>query len=685
MRSPPLILGATVAASLMLASRGAIAGPQLWPFDFDVNLAADPAAVQGLITKGSSGLPGLPDTGMTTETLAGPVKLWLWDPSAELLAHVASSGPGPFSWPVTLSACAKHGSFSIPTVLAPNAPPQCKTYDDQVHTALADTGACKDIEQPEWYVLLAPPHKIDATTTSDFVSFIGVLGEALHHAEPLPDGLLPAGWIEQLRRVLDKLRYEALAKNAADAAARYQTAADVLNANATCFDPAARASLLSSIGDLQSELSAQSAWLDQLKTTGEAQVAKELLQLGAHSRARLPLAHPSLTWAEREWLAYWFGGVTWRCRGGGLLPLGSTQDARKYFVRNAFGLIGDMAGGQDGKDAAENIFAAITQGWGEWMDMGHTPGGNDKYYDLVGMTDRGRRQVDCLSVVDCFNLYQPTSLDNSAVHLLANRKYDTVDLMAGGLEMGPGYYHAYDQLPAFTWANGLTSPYGAFIDGATAIGEFHAGASIALGFARSLLKGYDTGGPPTCTIDCVNKQCGDDLCGGSCGDCSGGLTCNASGQCAPPCTPSCSGKSCGPDSCGGTCGTCAGNETCDNGVCVAGAADSGVDASHEAGPIDSGPDAGTAGSGTDAEPETDGAAGSSTVEPVASSGCGCTLARQTRLPWESIVALGGLGWLLVRPRRGRNTVEVVAATCRRKVVGAVRPGEPTSKRLHHRA
>ena len=38
-----------------------------------------------------------------------------------------------------------------------------------------------------------------------------------------------------------------------------------------------------------------------------------------------------------------------------LIPLGGTNDARLYYVRSAFQLIGEMAGGQDGKDAAEDI------------------------------------------------------------------------------------------------------------------------------------------------------------------------------------------------------------------------------------------------------------------------------------------------------------------------------------------
>ena len=56
-----------------------------------------------------------------------------------------------------------------------------------------------------------------------------------------------------------------------------------------------------------------------------------------------------------------------------------------------------------------------------------------------------------------------------------------------------------------------------------------------------------------CTPDCTAKQCGDDGCGGSCGDCIGQDEC-IDGQCV--CQPDCEGKTCGDDGCGGSCGNC---------------------------------------------------------------------------------------------------------------------------------
>src|SRR5260221_2069031 len=114
-----------------------------------------------------------------------------------------------------------------------------------------------------------------------------------------------------------------------------------------------------------------------------------------------------------------------------------------------------------------------------------------------------------------------------------------------------------------------------------------------------------------CTPDCKNKQCGDDGCGGVCGDpagCGKGFICdmgtckemascgNAAATCEPMlmedcntcpsdcgchnggkcynsmcCTPNCNGKTCGSDGCGGTCGTvpCASGSSCVRGNCSA--------------------------------------------------------------------------------------------------------------------
>jgi len=70
-----------------------------------------------------------------------------------------------------------------------------------------------------------------------------------------------------------------------------------------------------------------------------------------------------------------------------------------------------------------------------------------------------------------------------------------------------------------------------------------------------------------CTIDCFEKECGDDGCGGSCGQCPQGLSCSED-QTECICQPDCTGKECGDDGCGGSCGECLEGTTCAEGLCV---------------------------------------------------------------------------------------------------------------------
>ena len=71
-----------------------------------------------------------------------------------------------------------------------------------------------------------------------------------------------------------------------------------------------------------------------------------------------------------------------------------------------------------------------------------------------------------------------------------------------------------------------------------------------------------------CKPNCINKVCGDDSCGGSCGTCSSGSHCDTGKCIADGCKPDCSGKVCGDDSCGGSCGTCSFGSHCDTGKCI---------------------------------------------------------------------------------------------------------------------
>ena len=85
-----------------------------------------------------------------------------------------------------------------------------------------------------------------------------------------------------------------------------------------------------------------------------------------------------------------------------------------------------------------------------------------------------------------------------------------------------------------------------------------------------------------CAADCEGRECGDDGCGGSCGECEDGQICGEGGSCACEfvlcldaccadgevcfeeacCAPDCENKSCGGDGCGAGCGECAEDYEC---------------------------------------------------------------------------------------------------------------------------
>jgi hypothetical protein len=72
---------------------------------------------------------------------------------------------------------------------------------------------------------------------------------------------------------------------------------------------------------------------------------------------------------------------------------------------------------------------------------------------------------------------------------------------------------------------------------------------------------------PSCAPDCTDKTCGADGCGGSCGSCAEGETCQ-DGTCTSDSSPNCTGKTCGDDGCGNSCGTCGSCQECQGISCV---------------------------------------------------------------------------------------------------------------------
>lgn len=106
--------------------------------------------------------------------------------------------------------------------------------------------------------------------------------------------------------------------------------------------------------------------------------------------------------------------------------------------------------------------------------------------------------------------------------------------------------------------------YGSRIAGVLTAGTYYL---IVDGFDSASYGPYTLGvrfGADGCVPQCDGKFCGgDDLCGGTCGDCEAGFTCGDDFRCAADtCEPQCEGKTCGDDGCGGTCGDCTDDAPC---------------------------------------------------------------------------------------------------------------------------
>lgn len=69
-----------------------------------------------------------------------------------------------------------------------------------------------------------------------------------------------------------------------------------------------------------------------------------------------------------------------------------------------------------------------------------------------------------------------------------------------------------------------------------------------------------------CIPDCQEAECGDDSCGGTCGECKEGYTCGFSSCYCD--SNLCIGRTCGDDGCGNSCGICDKNTQCLNGKCI---------------------------------------------------------------------------------------------------------------------
>ena len=541
---PSLALALATLPLMVLWSSPLLAQPHPWPFDFDAELAADPAGIEAGLDDLGSGLPGLRPEELV-EVPLGPVTLYMFPSLAEALDRAVTSGPGVMPEVVrTPVICATHESFVYSSQLVPSPSSECVAAEQVVAAAFVGNSAvCTEVEFPETYVFDHPPGHVDRGVVRSLEGLIAVAGEALSHID-YPMGLLQEGFFRALRPVIAKIRYHLLMERLDGREAAYTNAVEELARSTTCFLPEPRVVLETALDELLAELEEARTQLVGIYEEGLAQAAADQAAARADCRARQDLPHPALTDAERLLLAHYVGGIFWRARGAGLLAYPPDPEMgllrRGLYVGEAFQVLASMSGGEGAAGVGRNILIDENWGWDEWWDMGTTPGSADKYSDLVGMTKRGKRGV---------SLARPQ---------IGGRGYDIRSLVGGAMMMGPCYYYAWELLADFRLGDDLDDPYMWFIEWPTSIGEFCAGAALAEGLTRTMLWGTPI--PPE---ECVEPECpgggcadagvdggadagvdggadaGDD--GGllpdggnpSCGECPLGQECNSFGVCAP--------------------------------------------------------------------------------------------------------------------------------------------------------
>ncbi|MFN7905442.1 MAG: hypothetical protein ACK5P5_09685 [Pseudobdellovibrionaceae bacterium] len=170
---------------------------------------------------------------------------------------------------------------------------------------------------------------------------------------------------------------------------------------------------------------------------------------------------------ERTALTTWLGAVYWRMRGGGIVDKPSgTQQTRLYFVGYAFETLARLNGSSFESGIGLNLMQKlIFKGWGEWMDMGTTPGQDTELNDLINMTARGAYQVN---------------------GILNSMRYENITRVSG-LHLGSCYIYSWDKLRDVYVLPSLKPPFASYMDGATAWGEYCFGAALGYGISRGLL------------------------------------------------------------------------------------------------------------------------------------------------------------------------------------------------------
>lgn len=420
--------------------------------------------------------------------IAGIKKISLKDVDLFLFKEVAeryetANNPSATTWqPIApVATCVKHKSFDFSKVV--KAHRLCISARYTLKKAFQQrnfTRDCQEAYEPEMYSKDLAPGEIRISKLNTLPGLIQTIINPMS-AVQFAENLVPPELLQKMRFLLTKIRMDELLQNVQRKNKLYTDAINTLNSSA-CF-PASEADLQelkAQVQELQQETQSAENYLLQIDQEGRAQAAADKARVNALGRTRDQLPYPNLSDADREFITMYVGGIYWRLRGGGVVTQDSTQFRRIFFTWTPMKILGELNGGSDARSMGFLTFIRLFKMWGQYFDMGSDPTGNDKYWDLNKMTERGVFQV------------------KSDVKKLDRMGYDTTALRMSGLQMGACYYFPYDQnLPRLKYVGAIDSiypvagsPYLSVLKGETDWGEVCTGMSIGLGMSRSLLGGY---------------------------------------------------------------------------------------------------------------------------------------------------------------------------------------------------
>jgi hypothetical protein len=403
-------------------------------------------------------------------------RLLLFPETLKLMRHARAMENGGGAVSVAPQFCGKHNAPSM----APSVSPTCASLDVAMQAVFANKQkVCRDIETPEAYMSELPPYSgydEKRFTANGLMSLIETAGQQLL-GHKWPAGMISQEMADRGRTILLRLRYTTLIKKVTEQQARYQAVLTQLAANPNCVPNANN--VRANIQALATELAGAGSYLERVYQAGLKQALADQAKVVANKRMRDSLPFPALTDADREWLSFYVAGVYWRIRGGGIFPNIGTQTRRSVFAKFVFEKLADLNCGLKCDSSVKDIGGKMRlklqlKGWGEWADMGtwQGEGAKDRFNDMTFMTWRGEYQVD------------------SSVKALESAKYNSAPFFLSGLQMGSTYWYPtvtgmkvpiYGP-PTFSGAEALSN-------GPWPLGEIFQGATMGLGFARSLLQG----------------------------------------------------------------------------------------------------------------------------------------------------------------------------------------------------